>query len=52
MTTIVSDRPSRPYVPDESDVAGWTAIWESMKRLSPRAYVQAVINYENRVGAR
>ncbi|SEM49684.1 hypothetical protein [Nonomuraea pusilla] len=37
-------------IPAPWDVAAQTAIWEDMKRLSPRAYVQAVINIENRVG--
>ena len=41
MTTII---------PAKHDVAAQTANWERLKRLSPRAYRQAVINMETRVG--
>lgn len=37
-------------IPAPDDVAGQTEVWEDLKRLSPRAYRQAVINFENRVG--
>ncbi|MER6942548.1 hypothetical protein ABT294_00870 [Nonomuraea sp. NPDC000554] len=37
-------------IPEPHDVAGQTQVWEDLKRLSPKAYVQAVINIENRVG--
>lgn len=37
-------------IPASSDVAAQTEVWEDLKRLSPRAYAQAVLNIENRVG--
>lgn len=41
MTTII---------PAPDDVAGQTEVWEDLKRSAPHAYVQAVVNHENRVG--
>lgn len=40
----------KPPIPAPDDVAGQTEVWEDLKRLAPRAYVQAVVNIENRVG--
>lgn len=37
-------------IPSPDDVAAQTEVWEDLKRLSPQAYAQAVINIENRVG--
>lgn len=37
-------------IPGPDDVAAQAQVWEDLKRRSPRAYVQAVINIENRVG--
>ncbi|MFI6296769.1 hypothetical protein ACIBEJ_34630 [Nonomuraea sp. NPDC050790] len=37
-------------IPGPHDVAGQTEVWEDLKRLSPRAYQQAVHNIETRLG--
>lgn len=37
-------------IPTPEDVAGQTEVWEDMKRLSPAAYRQAVVNIERRAG--
>lgn len=37
-------------IPAPHDVAGQTEVWEDLKRLSPRAYAQAVVNIETRIG--
>lgn len=42
----------RTVIPAPDDVAGQTEVWEHLKRWAPRAYMQAVINHENRVGQR
>ncbi|MEO3869423.1 hypothetical protein ABGB18_11375 [Nonomuraea sp. B12E4] len=42
--------PTPALIPAPHDVAAQTSRWEELKRKSPRAYRQVVINFENRVG--